>query len=156
MDSQLQGGAGDLGDEELPDLDVGPSVRVDQDRSKLSGVKPGSYVVAVYEEQWFLAEVSKNQTSVKSGYLRLEYLTIKVTNSFCHPTKADLLITPEEDIILKTVSPEPVNSRGCLGLNKKDLSKVLSLMVVVYLSSNLLKNYFLNHFSTLFIKTLIL
>jgi hypothetical protein len=37
-----------------------------------------------------------------------------------------------QDIILDNVVPEPVNSRGHLGLKKKDLKIVLSRMVVVY------------------------
>jgi hypothetical protein len=66
-------------------------------------------------------------------------MVIKGTNAFTQPSKPDVHITLDEDIILKNVSPEPVNSRGSLGWSKKDLSKVLSkvlsLMVVVFLSS---------------------
>jgi hypothetical protein len=103
---------------------------------ELPEVCAGSYVVAVYEGQWFLAEVCRDQSQVKDGYTKLEYMAIKGTNAFTQPSKPDLHITLDEDIILKNVSPEPVNSRGCLGLSKKDLSKVLSLMVVVFLSSS--------------------
>ncbi len=42
-------------------------------------------------------------------------------------------MTLEEDIILDGVVPEPLNSRGYLGLTKKDLKKIESSMVVVYL-----------------------
>ena len=45
--------------------------------------------------------------------------------------KKDLHDTPNGDIILKAVDPEPVNSRGYLGLNKKDFA-VVSRVVVVY------------------------
>ncbi len=46
--------------------------------------------------------------------------------------KEDLHVTCNEDIILRDVEPEPVNSRGHLGLNKKDFVVVVSRMVVVY------------------------
>jgi hypothetical protein len=106
-----------------------------QGAEELPTVNAGTYVVAVYEQQWFLAEVSRDQSQVKRGYTKLEYLVIKGTNAFSYPSKPDLHITLDEDIIIKNVSPEPVNSRGCLGLNKKDLGKVLTLMVVFISSS---------------------
>jgi hypothetical protein len=48
------------------------------------------------------------------------------------------MIMLDEDILLKNVCPKPVNRRGCLGLNKTDLCKVITLMVVVFISSNFL------------------
>jgi predicted nucleic acid-binding Zn-ribbon protein len=120
VDAILEG-AGDAGPDELPDLQ--------------NSADAGSYVVAIYEEQWFLAEVVKDQNGVPKGYTRLAYMLIKGKNSFAQPLKPDLHVTLEEDIVLKHVSPEPVNSRGCLGLSKTDYLKVLSLMVVFTLSS---------------------
>jgi hypothetical protein len=111
--------------------------REDEDE-ELPEVSGGSYVVAVYEGQWFLAEVARDQKNVRSGYTRLEYLAIKGKNAFTQPFKPDVVITLDEDILLKNVCPEPVNSRGCLGLNKTDLCKVITLMVVVFISSNFL------------------
>lgn len=108
-------------EEELPDLTDSPM--------------PGTYVAAVYEGQWFLAEVCRDQDNVKRGYTRLAYMAIKGKNAFAQPSRADLHVTLDEDILLKNIIPEPVNSRGCLGLNKKDLSNVLTLMVVVLLTS---------------------
>jgi hypothetical protein len=132
VEAILRGG-GDAGSDELPDLHGSPDV--------------GSYVVAIYEEQWFLAEVVKDQSNVKKGYMRLAYMVIKGKNSFSPPCKPDLHITLEEDIILKDVLPEPVNSRGCLGLTKKDFDKVLSLMVVFIYS----KAYYLFFFLSILI-----
>jgi hypothetical protein len=100
-------------EEELPDLD-----------------QP-AYVVAVYEGQWFAAEVSKNQSGVAKGYTRLSYLVIKGSNSFTWGPRADLHVTLDEDILLRNVVLEPVNSRGHLGLKKSDLKIVLARMVVV-------------------------
>jgi hypothetical protein len=55
-------------------------------------VKAGAYIVTVYESQWFPAEVSSDQSQVKRGYTKLEYLVIKGTNAFSHPSKPDLHI----------------------------------------------------------------
>ncbi len=101
---------------ELPDLDT-PSR------------KSGTSVIAVYEGQWFVAEVVQDQTSVPNRYTRLSYMVIKGSNSFAWGSKHDLMITLNEDIIL---DEEPVNRRGHFGLKKNDLAKVNSSMVVVY------------------------
>jgi hypothetical protein len=113
------GGGGGEETEELPDLEI--------PRRNL-----GSYVVAVYEEEWFLAEISKDQAQVAKGYTRLKYMVKKGTNSFAWGAKDDIHVALDVDIILEPVIPEPVNSRGNLGLKKKDFDKVLSLMVVVH------------------------
>jgi hypothetical protein len=55
--------------EELPDL-VGTS-RI-----------PGSFVVAIYEEEWYIAKVCKDQSNTVSGYVTLSYMSKKGTNSF--------------------------------------------------------------------------
>ena len=107
--------------EELPDVDI---------------VKQhlGDYVVAVYKDQWFLAEIHDDQRGVKRGYTKLSYMTLRGVNDFIWGPK-DVHVTLNEDILLMPVSPEPINNRGHLKLKKQDLEKVLSLMVVVYLSS---------------------
>lgn len=48
----------EMGEEELPDLDA-------------LHLQPGGYVVAVYEDEWFLCEVSKDQKGVAKGYTKL-------------------------------------------------------------------------------------
>ena len=62
-------------------------------------------------------------------------MVIKGKDAFSPPAKPDIHITWEEDILLKDIIPEPVNSRGCLGLDKKDYSKIMALMVVVFISN---------------------
>jgi hypothetical protein len=57
------------------------------------------------------------------------------TNAFIQSSKPDLHISLDTHTILKNISPEPVNSRGYLGSNKKDLSKVLWLVKCSYLSA---------------------
>jgi hypothetical protein len=108
--------------EELPDLEGTSRI-------------PGSFVVAIYEEEWYIAEVCKDQSNTVSGYVTLSYMSKKGTNSFLWPSKVDLHPTLVEDIILEPVAVEPINSRGHLGLKKKDFSKLISLMVVVYISN---------------------
>jgi hypothetical protein len=107
-------------DEELPDVD-GPGTS-----------RMGSYVVAAYEGQWFIAEILRDQKGVAKGYTRLSYMLIKGNNSFSWGDKPDIHVALNEDILLESVVPEPVNSRGHLGLKKKDLKTVVSRMVVAY------------------------
>jgi hypothetical protein len=113
-------GQQELGEEELPDVDR-------------PFRKAGTYVVAMYEGQCFLAEICGDQKNVGKGYICLNYMLIKGNNCFAWGTKLDEVVTLEEDIILDGVVPEPLNSRGYLGLTKKDLKKIQSSMVVVYL-----------------------
>jgi hypothetical protein len=97
--------------------------------------------VSVYEEQWFLAEVAKDQSKVEKGYVNLSNMTIKRSNSFLWPIKPAFHLTLEEEIIMDSVAVEPINSRGHLGLKKKDFEKLQSLMVVLSLHS-FLKSFF--------------
>jgi hypothetical protein len=105
-------------EEELPDLD-----------------RPiaGTIVVAVYEGQWFLAEVTESQAGVAKGYTRLSYMVIKGANSFAWGSKPDVMDTLNDDIVLDQAEIVPVNSRGHLGLKQADLKRVCSWMVVVYI-----------------------
>ncbi len=73
--------------------------------------------------------------------MKLSYMVIKGSNSFILPSKPDVMMTLEEDILME-VTVQPVNSRGHLGLSKNDYEKVISLMVVVYISCYL---YLLRH-----------
>jgi hypothetical protein len=56
------------------------------------------------------------------------------TKTFTWGKKEDLHVTYSynEDIILRAVDPELINSRGHLGLNKKGFVVVVSRVVVVY------------------------
>lgn len=107
-------------DEELPE----PRPQVDL----------GSHVVAEYEGQWFICEVSGDQAGVMRGYTRLSYMSIRGHNTFVWGQK-DLHVTLDEDILLTHVVPEPLNSRGHVGLNKNDLKTVLHRMVMVFFLS---------------------
>jgi len=117
----------ELEDEELPEPHPGPS-----------SLKFGTSVVAIYEGQWFLADVAESQEKVGHGYTRLSYAAIKGTNCFAWTAKPDIMVTLNEDIILTEVNVVPLNNRGHVGLTKQDLKKVENWMVVVYNSTFLL------------------
>lgn len=114
-------------DDELPEV-------VKQLQCSLSG----RLVVAVYENEWFVGIVCEDQADVPEGYKKVSYSSLKGSNIFSWPEKKDIVVTVEEDIILKNVEVEPINSRGHFSLYKKDHKKVLSLMVVVYFSAKIL------------------
>jgi hypothetical protein len=59
-----------------------------QGAEELPTVNAGVYIVAVNEFQLFPAEGSMDQSQVKRGHIKLEYLVIKGTNAFSHPLKA--------------------------------------------------------------------
>lgn len=104
---------------------------------------------SVYEGQWFLAIVSKNQVNVTEGYTKLEYMKIKGMNMFVWD-KDDVLDTRNQDIIMTNVQPIPMNNRGYLGLNKADYAKIIkkmtskSFMVVLYSFSIIFFNLILH------------
>jgi hypothetical protein len=105
-------------DEELPDLC--------EPRKNLTCY--ACYVAAIYEGEWFLAEICKDQSNVAKGY---PYMTIKGNNSFVWGEKEDIYVALNEDIIVDPALPEPLDTRGHLGLKKKDHDRVLYQMVVV-------------------------
>ena len=86
-------------------------------------------MVAVYEGEYFLCEVTQNQEDVAKGYTRLSYTTVKGKNSFAWGEKPDIMITLNEDI------HQPINSRGHFVLDNSDLIAVLKKMAMVYFSS---------------------
>ncbi len=57
--------------EELPDLDLHQPKR-----------QAGSWVVALYEGEWFLCAVMADQEGVASSYTKLSYMAIKGKNVF--------------------------------------------------------------------------
>ena len=90
--------------------------------SKPACIQPGQQVAAIYEGEWFLAEVSADQIDVANGYTRLNFMAIRGKNMFAWG-KQDVLETLNEDIILTNVQPIPKNNRGYIGLNEEDLKK---------------------------------
>lgn len=121
----------EMGEGEDVDQDMGQEDSDEEDSD--AHFRAGSLVAALYEGEWFIAEVCMNQDRVPVDYVRLSYMAIKGVNSFSWPDKKDLVITYKDDVLLEDVLVEPVNSRGNVGLKKIDHDKILSLMVLVFL-----------------------
>jgi len=110
-------------EEELPDL------------TPTTSRNSGKLVVVVYEGEWFVGEMLKEDAAkVPKGYHSVSYATIKGKNMFSWPDKKDIMLTVTEDILLSDITVEPKNSRGHFGLKQNILKKVETLMVVVYLN----------------------
>ena len=84
----------------------------------------GSWVVAVYESEWYIAQVEGEEPEEEVlGFTLLKYMDRKGHNQFCWGQRADRLKTNNKDILLKVDPPIPVSSRY-LGLPKDIVSKV--------------------------------
>ena len=60
----------------------GKNAKVKGKRKNLKKLLTGSYVMAVYEGDLFLASVVADQKEVKEGYVRLAYMAMKGKNLF--------------------------------------------------------------------------
>lgn len=108
----------------------------------------GAYVMARYEGEAFLAQISEDQSCVSKNYTRLSYMSLKGKLQYSWGDKKDIMVTLNEDILIEPVVPVPVNSRGMLGLIKKDADAVRRLMVMVYfyfIALNLNKRFLCFH-----------
>jgi hypothetical protein len=90
----------------------------------------GSYVAAVYDGQWFVAQVEAEEPENEcEGFTLLKYMQRIGRNQFVWGTVPDILKTINKDILLKTGPPIPVSSRY-LGY-PKDIVKTLDEMLRV-------------------------
>jgi hypothetical protein len=56
--------------------------------------QPGSYVIARYDNEWYVVQVVDNQENVQAGYILLHYTGKKGRNHFMwNKEKDDLLFT---------------------------------------------------------------
>ena len=86
----------------------------------------GSYVVALYESRWYVAQVEGEDPDEETeGFTLLHYMNHKGFNQFSWGEKKDILKTNNKDIICAIGPPIPVSSRA-MGLRKNDLDKVLT------------------------------
>ena len=88
----------------------------------------GTFVVAKYDKEWFIAQVENSQVNVPSGYTRLRYMSKKGYNRFVWE-KPDILDTLDLDILLTIPDPIPVASRF-MGLNESTAKQADRLLVV--------------------------
>ena len=109
--------AGDSDQESLPDVTTNnqPDFLV------------GSYVVALYDKLWYIAQVEGEDPDEEvEGFTLLVYMERRGNNQFIWG-KQDVLRTNNKDIICSVGAPVPVSSRAH-GLTKEDLAKVKAKM----------------------------
>jgi hypothetical protein len=143
MDEEVEVEEGqEASDEELPDIDVlGGNSSTSLQSSSIKKFMPGKYVIAKYDNEWYVAQVVENQEEVQLGYTRLHYMTKKGRNHFTWGTatkKEDILNTLHEDILLEIPPPVPVTSRF-LGVSDKhaiEAERLLSVVVFIFKISN--------------------
>ena len=107
----------------------------------------GTIVVAVYEGEWFVAEVI-NQDNVPKDYVRLSYMTMKGLNKFAWPEKKDIFITYKDDILLENIELDTIGTtaRGIhVRLHARDYMRVLALMVVAFTRNEIFCKIFLQN-----------
>ena len=73
--------------------------------------KEGSFVIARYDDEWYLAQVDISQEETPSGYTRLRYMSKSGHNRFKWDQRDDKLDTFNMDILLSVPDPIPVASR---------------------------------------------
>jgi hypothetical protein len=95
----------------------------------------GSYVVATYDDEWYIALVEGEEPDEETpGFTMLKYMERRGRNSFVWGTTRDTLKTNNRDIVRVVDPPIPVSSR-LFGLPKdvlKDIETFMSLKWVVY------------------------
>jgi hypothetical protein len=92
----------------------------------------GAFVVAVYDKQWYLAQVEGEEPDEESeGLTLLKYMERRGNNQFIWGQTCDRLKTLDSDILLRVEPPIPVSSR-LWGLPKDVLKEVEKLFRVLW------------------------
>lgn len=90
----------------------------------------GSYVAAVYDHEWYVAQVEAEEPENEcQGFTLLKYMERKGKNQFVWGEKKDTLKTINRDILRKVDPPIPVSSR-LWGLPKEIEKEIDKLMRV--------------------------
>ena len=113
-------------------------------RKAVSEYSVGEYVVAIYDQDWFIAQVEGEEPENEcDGFTLLKYMIRKGKNQFVweEDGKADLLKTINSDILLKVETPIPVTNRF-FGLQKDLVKKVETLFRVKWFTfvTNIFRN----------------
>ena len=111
--------------EELPEVDQAGAEGGAGPSSGTAELYPvGSWVVAVYRAEWYVAQVEGEEPEEEEeGFTLLNYMERSGFNQFRWGKKKDVLKTRNCDILLKIDPPIPVSSRH-MGLPKNLVSKV--------------------------------
>jgi hypothetical protein len=92
----------------------------------------GSYVVAVYDGNWFIAQVEGEEPENEcEGFTLLKYMDRRGNNQFVWGEAKDQLKTINSDILLRVEPPIPITSRYW-GLPKDIVKKVEKLFRVLW------------------------
>ena len=92
----------------------------------ISGYTVGSFVVALYEMKWYVAQVEGEDPDEETeGFTLLDYMHRKGFNQFSWGDRRDILKTNNKDIICAVNPPIPISSRA-MGLKQEDLEIVLA------------------------------
>ncbi len=129
VEERRKGGLRALSESEEDQMEVEQLVGGGDTRGGRSPVYPvGSYVVAMYDNEWYVAQVEAEEPENEcEGFTLLVYMERKGPNQFMWGTTRDSLKTINRDILLRVDPPIPVSSR-LMGLPKnivKDIEKLL-------------------------------
>ncbi len=102
-------------DEEEEEYQQQNQVEDEDEGQEAAGAKDftvGSYVAAVYDQLWYVAQVEGEEEEEETeGFTLLRYMKRKGNNQFYWDNKIDILKTNNRDILLSTEAPIPVSSR---------------------------------------------
>jgi hypothetical protein len=125
--------------EELPNLDDSEEEE-EQGKGEMDseeetdGYMVGSFVVAVYDKKWYIAQVEGEDPEEEcKGFTLLKYMERRGENQFVWGQVRDTLKTNNQDILLKVEPPIPVSSR-LFGLPKNVVAEVEKLLRVKWWS----------------------
>jgi hypothetical protein len=97
----------------------------------------GSFVVAVYDKKWYIAQVEGEDPEEEcKGFTLLKYMERRGENQFVWGQVRDTLKTNNQEILLKVEPPIPVSSR-LFGLPKNVVAEVDKLIRVKWWSITL-------------------
>ena len=127
-------------DDEDDDGDDGGDDSGDQPRKKEVLYPVGSFCIAVYDGNWYVAQVEGEEPENEcDGFTLLNFMLRKGHNQFIWGNTKDTLKTINSDILLKVDAPIPVFNR-CFGV-AKDVAKEADQLLMVK------RSIFLNNFS---------
>jgi len=115
------------GDDVEPDMEQDDKEEDEMEQEKEKKLTVGTFVAAVYEKSWYLAQV-EGEEEEEEGFTLLKYMERKGYNKFVWGDK-DILRTRDSDILMEVDPPLPTNSRF-YGLPKEALKKVDTLFMV--------------------------
>ena len=128
----------DYNDDEDDDGDDGGDDGGDQPRKKEVLYPVGSYCLAVYDGNWYVAQVEGEEPENEcDGFTLLNFMLRKGHNQFLWGNTKDTLKTINSDILLKVDAPIPVSNR-CFGVAKdvaKEADKLLMVKRSIFLNT---------------------